>query len=203
MTPSPNTPNRQDWQFATDHLHIIQKVARRRAPYDADDVVQNATIRLAHIAAKKRRAGETINHPASFVRGVTKKVIQEYRRSQRRHDHTSLLDDLQPDDGDDLTQVIIRREEVTLILSSADPADAQLLEWKYLDGMTVKEIAAHTGQPVKTIRNRLKYARLRPRPRPRKLPRNSLRKNSTQLKHRGPDRDGQSGKRRRKHGRDH
>lgn len=52
-----------------------------------------------------------------------------------------------------------KQQEVQQLLNDLDPTHAAFLEWKYIDGFTVEEIAEHLDRSISSVKSYLREAR--------------------------------------------
>ena len=93
-------------------------------------------------------------------------ILMHFRRLRTAPADLELEEELEPDPGlappGDPESVLVRKERVHLVHVALDglPAHyAQVLEWKYLDGLPVNEIAARMGMRSKAAESLLTRAR--------------------------------------------
>lgn len=119
----------------------------------AEDVVQDAWLRLSHGATDTR-----IIEPASYLRRVVRNLALDHYRHRRRHEPGAKLDPADdpgemPSDTVDAERRMIASEElaiVTATLATMPPRMRRAVELHRLSGATLREIAGELGVSVTT-----------------------------------------------------
>jgi RNA polymerase sigma-70 factor (ECF subfamily) len=120
----------------------------------ADEVVQDAWL----TAVRRVRAFDPASAPfAAWLRGIAANLLRNAFRRQRRR-HTEALGDevMGPDSTLERRQ---RAEAVARALESLPERYEDVLRAKYLDGLSVAEIAAARGETPKAVESLLSRAR--------------------------------------------
>ncbi len=119
---------------------------------------------LAAVGQIRREAVDTVT--IAWLIGIARhKLIDEWRRSERRprpsvldgdavgHDHTV--------DGDDMWDAVIEQHLVGDVLADLGAHHRSALTLRYLDGLSVPEVAEHLGRTVEATETLLVRARRR------------------------------------------
>lgn len=127
----------------------------------AEDIVSECV--LALIAAVSDPEKEIAN-PGGWLRSVAANKVNDHFRAAARVQH--LLDQVRPGDGDDSNgdpvgqqELIERREAVRNALDSLGDSQRMALEWKYIDRLSVREIAVRLDLTEKAAESVLFRAR--------------------------------------------
>jgi RNA polymerase sigma-70 factor (ECF subfamily) len=136
------------------HTTTLMRLARRLAPYDAEDLVQETFVRA--IAARHRyRAGT--NARAWLCRILCNLAISAKRREARDRRLQARVAELEP------VAVTVEpradRKKLRLALDSLSEAERRVLELADVDGLRYREIARVLGCPIGTVMSRLHRAR--------------------------------------------
>lgn len=124
-------------------------------------------------------AQETLLTAYRSLDGVEPDKLHAWVRAVARNKHVDLLrrrgdvvvTDAVPDRADsadgplDAMLAAANREEVQLLLEGLSPEDKQLVELKYVEELSLQEVAARVGRPVNTVKVGLFRARKRLRAR--------------------------------------
>jgi DNA-directed RNA polymerase specialized sigma24 family protein len=138
--------------FATwvePHLLAARRVALRLAPYDADDVLQDALIR-----AWRRR--ETYDPACGTVRAWLCGIVIDQCRQRRRRERRDVVGMLPPPLRDDAAAV-----DVELAVRRLPLRQRQVVELYYFAGLPVTEVAAALRIAEGTVKSTLADARAR------------------------------------------
>lgn len=119
---------------------------------DAHDAVANALLQICLHA-------RDLKDPARVRAWMTAIVRREARRLRRRPRPVSLDERDAPTDRTDSLGASLLRADIALALRRLPPSQADALRLFYLDGLSVADIAAHTGRPPGTVRVSLHRAR--------------------------------------------
>jgi RNA polymerase sigma-70 factor (ECF subfamily) len=144
-------------------------LAALRDPTDADDVVQEATLKaFLHLQQFRADAGF-----ATWLFAITRNEIAQFRRKRK---NVQLLDDLdrseegpprentQPDRGPSPLDLAERNELLRLLnryIVRLSPKDRQVLLLREIDELTTEEISTRLGWPPNTVKSRYFRARHR------------------------------------------
>ncbi len=119
---------------------------------DPEDVLQETWL-----AALRTLRPERV-HPAAWLRGIARNVVRHARRRERRraiHENDALPAPPQQATADTVVAVEQLRRLIDAIDALGDPyRDAIIL--RYLHGLPPRDVAARTGEPVGTVKTRLK-----------------------------------------------
>jgi len=116
-------------------------IAELRGHLDADDVAQDAKVRLW----SELRKGRTYSVPFRVVvHNVIRWTLKDYYA--RRPTHVPLADDWDPADPGDGLDELLDRDAVLSVLDELDEGKTrQVMELRYLDRLEIDEIAEQLG----------------------------------------------------------
>jgi RNA polymerase sigma-70 factor (ECF subfamily) len=149
-------------EFAAElypHARLLQRLARRWAGVDADDLVQETFARA--IAARHRyQAGS--NGRAWLCRILCNLAISERRRRARDERLRSRVIALQPEPVEREPEPhALDDAELVAVLASLHPSERRILELAEIEELSYREIAHALDCPVGTVMSRLHRARRR------------------------------------------
>jgi RNA polymerase sigma-70 factor (ECF subfamily) len=133
----------------------------------AEDLLQEVFVRVWQRAGTYQGAR---GKPLTWVLGIAHNVaIDEVRRRRRRpleaddRDEEGQLTALQAlpavdSDPSDLTWERLRREQIMAALAQLPEAQRILIELAYFEGYTQSQLAARLGEPLGTIKTRMRLA---------------------------------------------
>ena len=124
----------------------------------AKDVVQDTFVKVWEYMAAD---GEIGNVKALLYRIATNAIIDNYRKKKELSLDILLEDGFDPNDQQHSHQSIIDESEAEIVIKaiqSLDQEDRTLLLMRYIDGLTVKEIALATDQRENTVSVRIHRA---------------------------------------------
>lgn len=161
---------REQDPIAVQHLHecylpsvwrfVFVRVDGNR--HLAEDIISETVLALIRAVA----SGETeITNPVGWLRAVANRKVQDHYRAVARVQH--LIDQVKHSandskkDGDPSKhhELQERRAEVRAIMDSLPEQHRQALEWKYIDKLSVREIAGRLGATEKAAESVLFRAR--------------------------------------------
>lgn len=140
-----------------DRLYHFLLVVARGNEDEARDALQEALVRVA------RRARRFDDHEAfwCWLKVVARNAARDAGRKQQRY--RALLQQFSVRVTDGATGAVREEDHLRVLLKETlaglSDNDRQLIEEKYLDGATIRELAEAAGQTEKTVESRL--ARLR------------------------------------------
>ena len=142
--------------FQKHFKDVYGYVAFRLAPQvdDAQDLTQDVFL-AGHEAWGKFR-GETT--PLQWLRAIARRKVADYydrKRPSVSIEAAGDLTDVRADDG-----AVERAELLAAVMRSIPPECAELLEEKYLDGLSVRQMALRHGKTEKSIESALTRARV-------------------------------------------
>jgi RNA polymerase sigma-70 factor (ECF subfamily) len=145
-------------QVAARAMAIAFRLLQDRA--EAEDIVQETFLevwkRAGQYEPERGGAGAWI---ATIARSRAIDRLRVHGRSARVVEGTSKESaDLTQPTGLDLAAQRRDRERVLGALSSLPPEQRQVIELAYFEGMTQTEIAAHTKEPLGTVKTRVRLA---------------------------------------------
>lgn len=121
----------------------------------AKDVVQDTFVRVwEYIFAEN----EVLNIKALLYRIATNAIIDNYRKKKELSLDSLLDDGFDPSDFHKSHNTLIDESETKIIISaihSLEDEDRTLLLMRYIDGLSVKDIALATGQRENTVSVRI------------------------------------------------
>ncbi|HEV2890851.1 MAG TPA: RNA polymerase sigma factor [Frankiaceae bacterium] len=130
------------------HLLPARRLAARLAPYDAEDVLQDALTR-----AWRRR--ETFDPARGTVSAWLCGIVADQCRQRRRRERPD-VETLPPAMRDDAAAV-----DVELAIRKLAPRQRQVVELHYFAGLPVADVAAALGISEGTVKSTLADARAR------------------------------------------
>lgn len=151
------------------HRAMVYRLARKYAPSpsDIDDVVGETFLALI----KKIQFLRTIpdHEVLAYIAGTTKRVAADYIRKKTRIMKREVTDDnietaAQTDPDQVVDASLIRAATISELkesISRLNPGDQDVLTMKYFMEMSDKEIAAHMGLTVDSVRPKLARAKKR------------------------------------------
>jgi RNA polymerase sigma-70 factor (ECF subfamily) len=147
--------------------HAVGEVfAYLRARCDGRALAEDLTADtfLAAVGQIRREAVDTVT--IAWLIGIARhKLIDEWRRSARRPRPRVLDGDAADDDhvvdGDDVWDAVIEQQLVGGVLAELGPHHRSALTLRYLDGLSVPEVAEHLGRTVEATEALLVRARRR------------------------------------------
>ena len=139
------------WRYAYAHsasdLHL------------AEDVVAETFLALVQAVGKLDPSQGT---PAPWLLAVARNKLSDHRRKARTHANAELLTgQIDPEDSGSLAAVeeAERRQWVAGVLDRLSDEERLVLEWKYLEGRPVREIAVCLNRTEKAVESVLFRAR--------------------------------------------
>lgn len=139
--------------------YVYARIGRDRAA--AEDVVSEIflTVLTALGNAKKGFSPERGTFAAWLIGVANHKLGDHHRAAAQRHSAAAArARDLAPEAAQDAAD---RRDQIVSILNRMPAEERQVVEWKYLDGLTVGEMAARLGRTPKAVESVLYRARER------------------------------------------
>jgi RNA polymerase sigma-70 factor (ECF subfamily) len=129
--------------------------------YAAEDVVSETF--LAAVDSLKRLDPDS-GPIYPWLIGIVRHKLQDWRRLRRRMSGSSEtdcrlvspVDSANPQDGLEAAE---SRRRIVLAMIALSDDERIVLEWKYIEGLTVREIADRTGRTEKAVENVLYRAR--------------------------------------------
>lgn len=127
-------------------------------PHDADDAVARVMVYIG-------RNWNTIRDPIAYARRAVTRAILNVRRDRSRDRYVPVPDDQLPEQAQDAGDLdrMEGQEWVDDLLGKLPPTQRVVLS-RYLDGLSMSEIAAELRKNESTIRQNLKLGRDRLRP---------------------------------------
>jgi len=122
----------------------------------AFDAAQSALL----TAAAKLKAVASEEHLWNWLARAARQHLSRDRRKQQRHPPPASLDALPSPLESAATETALESNLDTALLS-LEPADRQVVEWFYFDGLSHKEIATRLGATPKAVSSRLERARVK------------------------------------------
>ena len=129
-------------------------------PEDVEDIVQE-TLYVTWRDRSRFRGGSSV---ITWILGIAKNRVRQYRREQKRKPRTgALLDALERLESDDLPPEILHSHElgrrIRRALQDLEEEYSRVLIQRYLHGKTVREVARKLGESEKAVESRLHRAR--------------------------------------------
>jgi RNA polymerase sigma-70 factor (ECF subfamily) len=139
---------------------LALKILGNRA--DAEDVLQEAFVQVWKTAGSFHSAR---GKPISWLILLTRSRAIDRLRSRRTRDRVTETAAHQPaDDAPPASQQAVASETQTLVRRAVESLDAEqrrLIELAYFGGLTQSEIAAQLGQPLGTVKTRIRAGMMR------------------------------------------
>lgn len=145
---------------------LYRFAARRLAGGDRDlvrDVVQSTVCRVIEKLASYRAEAPLFTWLCAVCRN---EIAAHFRKLDRRPREVALEDEPAPDraagappGAEERIEILERRERVHVALDRVPPAYARVVEWRYLEGVAVTEIARRLGTSYKAAESLLARAR--------------------------------------------
>ena len=157
--------------FYRSHLDTLYEFVHYRVGGNralAEDVVQDTML----VALERLAAFDGRSSLHTWLCGIAKNKIRAHRRKRRPVLVEDLLEEADPEidailaavDREPLPEWVLERQEtqelVGATLSSLPPDYREVLVDKYLEGLSVNEIAARRGKGAKAAESRLQRARV-------------------------------------------
>lgn len=120
-------------------------------PHLAEDIVSETVLALIRTAA----ADSEIEHPGAWLRSVASHKIMDHFRAAKRVQH--LIDEAQQGTTDDSDNVVKqqelneRRAEIRQTMEDMPEQYRLALEWKYVDRLSVRDIAGRMETTEKSV----------------------------------------------------
>jgi RNA polymerase sigma-70 factor, ECF subfamily len=122
----------------------------------AEDLTQESF--AAAVVEIKR--GKRISEPIPWVLSVAKhKLIDHYRREERRERKLSLVWEAERTRDETITAAEVSRERALASLAALPASQRAAVSLRYLDGMSVREVAAALGKSVRATESLLARGR--------------------------------------------
>src|SRR5262245_38353992 len=140
-------------RYAQLVYNLVLRVVRNRA--DGDEVVQEVFLQTWRDASRYDPSRGT---PEAWVVTLARsRAIDALRAARRRGERigTRLTRDIADPTPTEASQVADRRS-MTGALGELSPAQRELLELAYYEGLTQTEIATRTGLPLGTVKTRIR-----------------------------------------------
>jgi len=132
---------------------------RGRSRHDADDLVQEAWVRLA--CAESR---QTVNEPEAFLMRAALNLSIDAYRIRRNHGEEVLLENAQLIDATPTAEtILLARERIARLsecLAQLDPKTQRIFLAHRIDGMSYLEIARDNGLSVSAVEKHIAKATL-------------------------------------------
>ncbi len=129
----------------------------------AKDVVQDTFVKVWEYLVSSEKAGgiEIANVKALLYRIATNAIIDNYRKKKELSLEAMMDDGFDPNDARHSHDAIIDESEADLVIRAVHTLEAEdraVILMRYIDGLTVKEIASITGQRENTVSVRIHRA---------------------------------------------
>lgn len=141
---------------------LVHHLARRRLPEEQEDVVQDTFLRLAANAKAGRFRGDSTVR--SYVLGIACNVVRERiaaRCRARERGFDPVEASLRDMTGRRLSSLLGERERHQLVLDALEDIPLEqhdLLELRYIVGLSGPELSSVLGIPEGTVRGRIRSA---------------------------------------------
>lgn len=152
-------------RHASEVMGVSLRILRDRA--EADEVTGDVFIEIWNRA---ERFDPTRGHPVAYLLNLARsRAIDRLRSRVRRERIFAVQDDeLEPRSGADPFQdssIAQIRGHLEHALADLQPGQREALELAYFDGMSHTEVAAQLGEPLGTVKTRIRQGLLRLRDR--------------------------------------
>lgn len=140
------------WRYALVRLHGNW--------HAAEDIVSEVFLAFVREVGRLELADGSL---LAWLMGVTRNKLGDYWRRQKRAQQEHAVADMQRLAASDSTDSLEAAERCTKLADAMDGlADGErlALEWKYLEGLSVREIAARLGRTEKSVESLLHRARV-------------------------------------------
>jgi RNA polymerase sigma-70 factor (ECF subfamily) len=142
------------------HKHrLIQHIRRRISdPHQAEDVAQEAFLRLFRAARAARYSGQS--RVITWLFAIAGNCVTDHLRNQsrRRAGGADVANESEPSDPSATAERNEADRRVEDLLARLPDPQREVIELHVLDGLTFREIAELAGCPVPTVKSRLVYA---------------------------------------------
>ena len=94
--------------------------------------------------------------------GIARHKVADYWRGRKKHQRSSTIPDVPDEDQDNPTDSLMaieRKAQVVRAMTELDDEERFVLEWKYLDGLSVRQIAERLGRTEKAAESILYRSR--------------------------------------------
>jgi len=126
-----------------------------------DEALAAETVQSAFLtAAAKLRRIETEQHLWNWLASVARQHLAKAWRRQKRDAAFVFMAEMPEQAAAGSSDDALERKLDDALLSM-DPADRQLIEWRYFDGLSHRDMAARAGATVKAVSSKLERARLK------------------------------------------
>ncbi len=135
-----------------DRLYQFLLVVARGEEHEAQEALQQTLLRVARHA----RAFESEEAFWSWLKALARNVARDAGRKQQRY--LALLQRFSlraPNPAEISREEEHLRDALADCLDDLDPADRDLIESKYVEGVTVRELSARAGETEKAVESRL------------------------------------------------
>lgn len=142
-------------------MAIAQRLLRNRA--EAEDVVQETFVEVWKRAGQyDERRGNVVSWVCTIARTRSIDRLRSLGSAARAADSAAaeVKDDVAPAPLE-LAEARRDRERVTAAMATLPPEQRRALELAYFDGLTQREIAERTGDPLGTVKTRVRLAMLK------------------------------------------
>ncbi|MCP5246066.1 MAG: sigma-70 family RNA polymerase sigma factor [Burkholderiales bacterium] len=154
------TPQEEN-ELASAHFKLALKFASQFSAQaestilDKDDLVQEGMIGFLRLLRRYNPAGGATLQTYAFMRmrGAMQDALEQIKRQKRMPAHgiTDIgeISDIAGQDGRDWVEQIFNRQIVELVMGNLDklsPKQRQIIEYVYIDGMQLNEVAVIMGR---------------------------------------------------------
>ena len=153
-----------DRYYATTYRYCLRKVSPQDAEELATDALRHAIRRLDTYRGEARLL--------TWIHGIARNLLASHYRRMKKHENLRFIDDsarvraeveamaadlsVSPEAAHELRE---RRDLVHLMLDYLPSDYGRILEWKYIDGLSVNEIAARLETTAIAVQSKLARAR--------------------------------------------
>lgn len=129
--------------------------------HNAEDVVQQVYTKLAELLDNNDKFH--IKNEAAFISALAKNMASNYLKANRQHFNIDAVEEVENTTFGDPEVNILRLdqvEEYTKKLEQLKPEYVEIIEFKYTEELSTKEISGLLNLPTDTVLKRLSRARL-------------------------------------------
>lgn len=157
---APVTPVGIECIYRNEQHALVRFITRYRAsPDDAQDVAQEAFVRLAQSEKTRDRA---IERPGAFLRQIARNLLRDRAKAAARRSEALHIpfDDEAISDANELARLEARDglDRVEAVLRRMKPRTREIFMANRLDGLSYAEIADRTGLTVSGVEKQMRKA---------------------------------------------
>ena len=156
---APPEPGRIEQLYRAHRPRLLRFLARRTSNDNAQDLVQQAFVRLAALDSSRAAA---IESPVAYLHQAARNLVNDQAKQARRHslDQHVSIDDAPPPAPDQVAALeardTLRRLEAAIL--RLKPRTREIFLAHRIDGFSYAEIANRTGLSVKAVEKHMSRA---------------------------------------------